>query len=86
MGTPIDITQIQALRHFGILESNFTPLLDVFLIPESTASMPIVRKMYRRLAVMVHPDRCKIDKRGSEKAIRTLARAIALAESEAVYA
>lgn len=84
--TAVPTNSRQALRHFGVVESDRTPLLRVFGIDDSSATIFAIRKMFRRLSILVHPDKCAFDTRGSERAIKVLSRAIAQAMGERDYA
>lgn len=70
--TPPKTTQA-ALRHFGIVENKRTPVLHVFEIWMNKATVGYIRRMFKRLAIILHPDRCgRIDRRGTERAIRII--------------
>lgn len=75
----------QALRHFNTIESDETSLLEVFCFSSNCAEIGNIRKAYRRLAALVHPDRCKIDSRGANRAMMKLSRAMGIVESHILY-
>lgn len=75
-----------AVRHLARIEVNVTPLLDVFCIDKSMGTVKDVTKLYRRLALLVHPDRvARYDRNGSNKGMRTLSRAFELFQNNVRY-
>ncbi|CAN8065714.1 unnamed protein product [Agarophyton chilense] len=63
-----------------------TPLLNVFGLKGSQASLCAIRKSNKKLASLVHPDPWRSDPRGSARSMRTLSRAMDLVRSDFEYA
>lgn len=79
-------TTREALRHFGLVENKVTKILHVFGIINTTASVSEIRRLYKRLELLIHPDRNgRIDRRGAERGMRVLGRAMDIVISEMEY-
>lgn len=48
--------QQEGIRHFGIVQVNFSPLFTVFNIKTNEERMKSIRKMYKILSLLIHPD------------------------------
>lgn len=73
----IPTTLEQALRHFGTVENKFTPVLLISAVSESDATVKMVKKMYRKLALLIHPNQAGSDERWEcDHAMRVLSRSL----------
>ncbi|PXF40086.1 hypothetical protein BWQ96_10212 [Gracilariopsis chorda] len=78
-------TPQKSLRHFNMIEDKTTPLLRLFCFSGSSAPLRSVKNAYRRLAALVHPDRCQTNSRGATRSMMTLSRAMDTLQSEVQF-
>lgn len=70
-------TTRQALHHFDGVENKVTAVLHVFCNTDGPASVQMIRRMYKKLSLLVHPDRFgNVGSRCAERSMRMLARAM----------
>lgn len=76
-------TNARALRHLSTVEIDATPLVHIFCVGPSVKA---IRKSYRKLALLVHPDRvCQNQKRGSQMCMSIISRAIDQVNKDEAY-
>lgn len=57
----VPATLKKVLRHFGMVENMVSPVLHIFAVCEADTTVKMVRRMYRKLALLVHPDQAGSD-------------------------
>lgn len=75
----------KSLRHFNMVENDKTSALAIFCLSSTTATLEEICKAYGRIAALVHADRCRIDPRGANRSMRTLARTMEILHTTLEY-
>lgn len=51
-------TALEALCHFSLVEHDRAPIPQVLCISDNLATFASIRKWFKRLEIIIHPDRC----------------------------
>lgn len=60
---PVPITLKQTLCHFGTFENRITPVSRIFTFCKANATAKMVKKKFRKLALLVYLDQAGYDER-----------------------
>lgn len=85
-GFTLPVTPAGIFRHFNLVEPKRTSLLRVFCIDSHVAEYVTLKTAYKKLAILVHPDRCTEDRNAAERCMKIVSRAWKLVNIEANYA
>lgn len=78
----IYLVQKIALWKMNIIEDGRISVLDVLCVPTEIETYKELKTSFCRLVLFVHPDRCRLDKRSTTRALSTLSRAIEIVECQ----